>query len=62
MEEIKKCIRQAKTILKQDVGVMDTSGQIIAATNAELEGTTDSTARAVMMSDDLFSGRLKRHI
>ncbi|MBR6879873.1 MAG: helix-turn-helix domain-containing protein [Clostridiales bacterium] len=60
MEEIKKCIRQAKTILKQDVGVMDTSGQIIAATNAELEGTTDSTARAVMMSDDLFSGTAEK--
>lgn len=55
MEEIKKCMRQAKTILKQNVGVMDTTGLIIASTNSDLEGTTDSTARAVMMSDDVFS-------
>lgn len=56
MEEIKKCMRQAKTILKQNVGVMDTNGLVIASTDPDIEGTTDSTARAVMMSDDLFSG------
>lgn len=56
MEEIKKCMRQAKTILSQDVGVMDVSGLIIASTDPTLEGTVDSSVRAVMMSDDAFSG------
>lgn len=56
MEEIKKCMRQAKMILSQAVGVMDTSGLIIASTDVELEGTVDSSARAVMMSEDVFAG------
>ncbi len=56
MEEIRKCMRQARSILKQQVGVMDTAGLIIAATDPELEGTTDPSARAVMISDDLFAG------
>lgn len=56
MEEIKKCMRQAKTILSQSVGVMDTTGLIVAATNEELEGTIDSSSRAVMLSDDIFAG------
>ena len=60
MEEIKKCMRQAKTILKQNVGVMDTNGIIIASTNSDNEGSTDSTARAVMMSEDVFSGTAER--
>ena len=60
MEEIKKCMRQTKTILKQDVGVMDTNGLVIASTDPENEGKTDSSARAVMMSDDIFSGTADR--
>ena len=60
MEEIKKCMRQTKTILKQDVGVMDTNGLVIASTDPENEGRTDSSARAVMMSDDIFSGTADR--
>ena len=56
MEEIKKCMRQAKTIISQTVGVMDTNGFIIASTDTDQEGTTDPSARAVMMSDDIFSG------
>lgn len=60
MEEIKKCMRQTRLILKQNVGVMDTTGLIIASTSADNEGSTDSTARAVMMSDDLFSSTAER--
>ncbi len=60
MEEIKKCMRQAKTILKQSVGVMDTTGLVIAATEPEIEGTVDSSARAVMMSDDVFSSTAEK--
>ncbi|SEW36674.1 transcriptional regulator, CdaR family [Ruminococcaceae bacterium KH2T8] len=60
MEEIKKCMRQTKMILKQDVGVMDTNGLVIASTDPENEGKTDSSARAVMMSDDIFSGTADR--
>lgn len=56
MEEIKKCMRQAKTIISQTVGVMDTNGFIIASTDTDQEGATDPSARAVMMSDDIFSG------
>lgn len=55
MEEIKKCMRQAKLILPKNVGVMDTNGLIVAATNEEIDGTTDSSARAVMLSEDMFS-------
>lgn len=56
MEELKKCMRQAKNIIKQNLGVMDTNGLVIAATDPGIEGAVDSTARAVMMSDDIFSG------
>lgn len=55
MEEMKKCMRQAKNILSQEVGIMDTNGLIIAAMDQSLEGTIDSSARAVMISNDVFS-------
>ena len=60
MEEIKKCMRQAKSILSQNVGVMDTNGLIIASTDPEVEGSNDSSVRAVLMSDDAFSGTAGR--
>lgn len=56
MEEMKKCMRRARGILKAQVGVMDISGLIVASTNPELEGTIDSSARAVMISEDQFAG------
>ncbi|MCR5593815.1 MAG: helix-turn-helix domain-containing protein [Saccharofermentans sp.] len=55
MEEIKKCIRVAAPILKAEAGVMDTNGLIIASTNPDMEGQTDSASRAVMVSEDQFS-------
>ena len=55
MEEIKKCIKQAASILKTEAGVMDTSGVIIASTNPDMEGQQDSASRAVMLSEDQFS-------
>ena len=60
MEEIKKCMRQAKTILAQNVGVMDTNGLIIASTDPKVEGSNDSSVRAVLMSDDAFSSTAGR--
>ena len=55
MEEIKKLMRNAKAILEQNAGVMDLTGNIIAATEPEIEGTTDSSIRAVMTSNDVFA-------
>lgn len=55
MEEIKKCVKQAKVILSKELGVMDVTGLIIAATEPELEETVDMSARAVLKSTDLFS-------
>ena len=60
MEEIKKCMRQTKTILKQDVGVMDTNGLVIASTDPENEGRTDSSARAVRVRGDIFCATADR--
>ena len=56
MEEIKRCMREVKRILNRTVGILDTSGVIIACTEPELEGTEDSSVRAVMKSEDLFLG------
>ncbi len=55
MEEIKKCIKQAASILNAEAGVMDTNGLIVASTVPESEGQTDSACRAVMLSDDKYS-------
>lgn len=60
MEEIKKCMRQTKTIISQTVGVMDTTGYVIASTDPENEGATDPSARAVMMSEDIFSSTAEK--
>ena len=55
MEELKKCMREAKKILDLTVGVMDTSGMVVACTDPAWEGIEDSSARAVLLSDELFS-------
>lgn len=54
MEEIKRCMREVKRILNRTVGIMDTSGVIIACTEPEMEGIEDSSVRAVLKSDDVF--------
>ncbi len=55
MEEIKKCIREAGQIIDQTVGVMDTTGLVIACTDSAWEGTEDSSVRAVLLSEDLVA-------
>lgn len=60
MEEIKKLMRQAKTILPKSAGVMDLSGTIIAATDPEMEDKVDSSIRAVMSSNDIFASTVDR--
>ncbi|HOO60942.1 MAG TPA: helix-turn-helix domain-containing protein [Bacillota bacterium] len=55
MEELKKCMREAKKILDMTVGVMDASGMVIACTDPAWEGIEDSSARAVLLSDELFA-------
>ncbi len=52
MEEIKKCIREAARFLDRTAGVLDPDGIILASTNEELEGSEDSSARAVMLSEE----------
>ncbi len=52
MEELKRCIREASLFLDKVAGVLDPDGIIIACTDEELEGTEDSSARAVILSDD----------
>ncbi len=52
MEELKRCIREASRFLDKVAGVLDPDGIIIACTDEELEGTEDSSARAVILSDD----------
>ena len=55
MEEIKKLMRQAKEILPYSAGVVDLTGKVIASTEEELVDTVDSSVRAVLTSDELFS-------
>lgn len=55
MEELKKCMKQAKTILPYDAGVLDSSGNILASTSDEAEGEVDPSFRAVMLSNDDFA-------
>lgn len=52
MDELKKCIREASGILDKTAGILDTDGIIVACTDERLEGTEDSSARAVLMSDE----------
>ena len=52
MEEVKKCIRDAARFLDRTAGVLDPDGIVVACTNEELEGTEDSSARAVILSDE----------
>ena len=60
MEEIKKCMRQVKTIIPSGCGVMDTTGRILAATDEGSEDQTDPSFRAVMSSDNLFASTADR--
>ncbi len=55
MEEIKKCIREVSQVLDRTVGIMDTTGLVIACTDASWEGIEDSSARAVLLSDELIA-------
>ncbi|MBP5654995.1 MAG: helix-turn-helix domain-containing protein [Clostridiales bacterium] len=55
MEELKKCMKQAKNILPYDAGVLDSSGNILASTSDEAEGEVDPSFRAVMLSNDDFA-------
>ncbi len=55
MEEIKKCIREAARIVDRTVGVMDTTGLVIACTDASWEGIEDSSVRGVLMSEDIVA-------
>ena len=60
MEEIKKCMRQVKTIIPANCGVIDTAGKILAATNEIGEEETDPSFRAVISSDNLFASTADR--
>lgn len=52
MEEIKKCIKEASRFLDKLAGVLDADGIIVACTDEKQEGNEDSSARAVMLSDE----------
>ena len=52
MDEIKKCIRDVEQIIDQTVGIIDTNGIVIASTDSDLEGTEDSSVRAVLLADE----------
>ncbi|MDD2578609.1 MAG: hypothetical protein PHP40_00865, partial [Eubacteriales bacterium] len=52
MEELKKCIREAGQFMDKVAGILDADGMIIACTDEKLEGTEDSSARAVLLSDE----------
>jgi carbohydrate diacid regulator len=55
MEEIKKCIREVSQIIDSTVGIMDTMGLVIACTDSTLEGSEDSSVRAVLMSEEMIA-------
>jgi carbohydrate diacid regulator len=55
MEELKSCIREAARFLDKVAGVLDPDGIVIACTDEKLEGNEDSSARAVVLSDDLVA-------
>ena len=52
MEDLKKCIREAAGFMDRVAGIIDADGIITACTDEKLEGTEDSSARAVIMSDE----------
>ncbi len=52
MEELKKCIREVSTFLDKTAGVLDVDGIIVACTDESLEGSEDSSARAVLLSEE----------
>ena len=60
MEEIKKCMRQVKTIISANCGVIDTAGKILAATNEIGDEEIDPSFRAVVSSDNLFASTADR--
>lgn len=52
MEELKKCIREVASFLDKTAGVLDADGIIVACTDESLEGSEDSSARAVLLSEE----------
>ncbi|NLC83947.1 MAG: PucR family transcriptional regulator [Ruminococcaceae bacterium] len=52
MEELKKSVLAAAQILTQVVGVLDADGIVIACTDERLEGSEDTSARAVLLADE----------
>lgn len=52
MEELKKCIREVAAFLDKTAGVLDADGIIVACTDESLEGSEDSSARAVLLSEE----------
>lgn len=52
MEELKKCIREAAGFLDKVAGVLDADGIIVACTDEKMEGSEDSSARAVLLSEE----------
>ncbi|MDD2533984.1 MAG: helix-turn-helix domain-containing protein [Eubacteriales bacterium] len=52
MEELKKCMREAASILDKVAGVLNADAVILASTDEQLEGREDQNARAVFLSDE----------
>lgn len=52
MDEIKKCMKDVEDIIENTVGVADISGVVIASTDSALEGTEDSSVRAVLLAEE----------
>jgi carbohydrate diacid regulator len=60
MEEIKKYIKEAARFLDRTAGVLDADGIIIACTDERLEGSEDSSARAVLLSEETVAVAFSR--
>ncbi len=52
MEEIKKCIREVGQILDATIGVVDSTGLILACTDSALEGLEDAAVRSAVLSEE----------
>lgn len=55
MDEIKKCMKDVEQIIDLTVGVTDIAGVVVASTDSTLEGTDDSSVRAVLLSDEYIA-------
>jgi carbohydrate diacid regulator len=60
MDELKRCIKEASKFLDRMAGVLDADGIIIACTEERLEGSEDSSARAVLLSDEIYTATASR--